>query len=130
LSRGTGCGRNCPKWKPVVRQRCKGEMALCRSEVEEPWGGSDLTIVFQEAVSFGRDVQELFKFSPSFLFLLCGCISCSMAFLMSRSMYLVFAERCFVSCSLIIWSRLMLCSVDAAGFSVCASCMCLLCFLF
>ena len=43
---------NGPKWKPVVRQRCKRETALCRREVEEPWGGSDLTTVFQEAVSF------------------------------------------------------------------------------
>lgn len=50
-------------------------MTLCWSEVEEPWGGSDLTIVFQEAVSFGRGVQDLFKISPSFLFMLCGCIS-------------------------------------------------------
>ena len=41
-----------PKWKPVVRQRCKRERSLCRFEVEEPCDGSDLTVVFQEAVTF------------------------------------------------------------------------------
>jgi len=85
--------------------------------------------VFQEAVSFGRGVQDLFKISPSFLFMLCARISCSMASLMSQSLYLVFAERSFVSCSLIIWSWLMLCSATA-DFSVYASCVCLLWFLF
>jgi hypothetical protein len=51
-NRGTGCGHNGPKWRPVVRQGCKGETALCRSKEGKPWDGSDLTIVFQEAVSF------------------------------------------------------------------------------
>ena len=40
-------------------------------------------------------------------------------------MCLVLAERCFVSCSLIIWSSLMLCSTTA-DLSVHASCICLL----
>jgi len=38
-----------PKWRPVV---CEGEVALCQSEEMEPWGGSDQTIMFQEAVTF------------------------------------------------------------------------------
>ena len=38
-----GSGR---KWRPVVRQVRTGETAPCRSEVEEPWNVSDLTIVF------------------------------------------------------------------------------------
>ena len=41
-----------PKWRPVVRQVRTGETASCRSEAEEPWDGSDLTIVFQVAASF------------------------------------------------------------------------------
>jgi len=41
-----------PKRKAVVRQGCKEETALRQSEEEEPWDGSDLTTVFQEAVSF------------------------------------------------------------------------------
>ena len=40
------------KWKPVARQVCMGETALCWSEEEEPWDGSELTTVFQEAASF------------------------------------------------------------------------------
>ena len=56
--------------------------------------------------------------------MLCGCISSSMASPMSQSMYLVFAEKSSVSCSLIICSWLMLCS-NTADLSVCASCMCL-----
>ena len=43
---------NRPKWKLVVRQRCKGETTPYRSKEEEQWDGSDLTIVFQQAVSF------------------------------------------------------------------------------
>ena len=39
-------------------------------------------------------------------------------------MYPVFAERSFVSCSLIICSWLMLCSATA-DLCVCASCICL-----
>jgi hypothetical protein len=43
---------NGPKWRPVVRQGCKGETDPCRSEEGESWDGSDVIIVFQEAVSF------------------------------------------------------------------------------
>jgi hypothetical protein len=43
---------NVLRWRPVVRQVCDREMALCQEEEEEPWDGSDLTTVFQEAVSF------------------------------------------------------------------------------
>ena len=57
---GKGCAQseeqalvgNIPRWRSVVRLVCKGEMAPSRKEEEEPWDGSDLTIVFQEAVSF------------------------------------------------------------------------------
>ena len=65
----------------------------------------------------------MLQISPSSLFMLCGCISSSVASLMSQSTYPVFAERSFVSCSLIIWSWLMLCSATS-DFSVCASCTC------
>ena len=43
---------NIPRWRLVVRQVCNGEMVLCQEEEEEPWDGSDPTIVFQDAVSF------------------------------------------------------------------------------
>jgi hypothetical protein len=43
---------NGPKWKHVVRQGCKGEMTPYQSKEEEQWDGSDLTILFQETVSF------------------------------------------------------------------------------
>jgi hypothetical protein len=52
----------------------------------------------------------LLKVRISSLSMLCGCISSSVGSLMSRSMYAVLAERSFVSCSLIMWSWLMLCS--------------------
>lgn len=42
---------NGPKWRPAVRQGYKEETAPCRSE-EEPWGGSDLSILLQEVISF------------------------------------------------------------------------------
>ena len=45
---------------------------------------------------------------PSSLLMSCGCISSSMASLISRSMYPVFAARSFVSCSFISCSWLML----------------------
>jgi hypothetical protein len=69
--------------------------------------------------------QDLLKVRPSSLFILCGCISSSVASLMSRSMYPILAERSFVSCSLITLSRLMLCSATA-DLSGCASLICLL----
>jgi len=54
-----------------------------------------------------RGFQDLLKVRPSSLLILCGCISSSLASLMSRSMYPVLAERSFVSCSLMMWSSLM-----------------------
>ena len=33
---------NSSKWRPVVRQGCKGEMAPCQSEERDSWDGSDL----------------------------------------------------------------------------------------
>jgi hypothetical protein len=50
-----------------------------------------------------RSFQDLLKVRPSSLFILCGCISSSIAPLMSRSMYPGLAERSFVSCNLIMW---------------------------
>jgi hypothetical protein len=38
--------------KACGRQICKEETVWCQSEEEEPWDGSDLTVVFQEAVSY------------------------------------------------------------------------------
>jgi len=43
---------NGPWWRPVVRQGCKGKTVLCKSKEEQPWNGSDLSIWFQEVVSF------------------------------------------------------------------------------
>ena len=75
-----------------------------------------------------RGFQDLLKVRPSSLLILCGCISSSIASLMSRSMYPVLAERSFVSCSLMMWSWLMLCSATADLLG-CASLICLLCSL-
>ena len=71
-----------------------------------------------------RGFQDLLKVRPSSLFILCGCISSSIASLMSRSMYPVLAE----GSSLIMWSWLILCSAtaDLSGY---ASLICLLCSL-
>ena len=74
-----------------------------------------------------KGFQDLLKVRPSLL-MLCGCISSSIASLMSQSMYLVLAERSFVSCSLMMWSWLMLCSTTA-DLSGCANLICLLCSL-
>jgi hypothetical protein len=70
----------------------------------------------------------LLKVRPSSLLILCGCISSSVASLMSGSMYPILAERSFVSCSLMMWSWLILCSATA-DLSGCASLICLLCSL-
>ena len=99
-----------------------GEMAPYQSEQEDPWDGSNLNYCvsgLSPSLSLcRRGFQDLLKISPSSLFMLCGCISRSTAFLMSRSLYPVSAERGIVSCSLIIWSCLTLCSTTA-DFSVC-----------
>jgi hypothetical protein len=60
-----------------------------------------------------RDFQDLLKVRPSSLFILCGCISSSIASLMSRSMYPVLAEGGFVSRSLMMWLWGMLWSATA-----------------
>ena len=73
-----------------------------------------------------KGFQDLLKVRPSSVFMLCGCVSTIMASLMSLSTCPDLAERSFVSCSLIMWSWLMLCSA-AADLSVCASLICLLC---
>jgi len=57
--------------------------------------------------------QDLVRVGPSSLFMLCGCISVSFASLMRQSRYPVFAESSLVSCSLMMWSWLKLCSVTA-----------------
>ena len=44
-----------------------------------------------------RGFQDLLRVRPSSLLMLCGCISISMASLISRSMYPVFAARSLVS---------------------------------
>ena len=43
---------NGPNGRPAVRQVYKGETAPYRSKEEDPWDGSDVTILFQEVVSF------------------------------------------------------------------------------
>ena len=72
--------------------------------------------------------KDLLRIRPSSLLMFCGCLSISMASLMSRSEYLVLAERSFVSWSLMMWSWLIMCSViaDLSGW---ASLTCLLCSL-
>ena len=72
---------------------------MCRSEEGAPWDGRDQIIVFQVALSFflstcRRGFQDLLKVGTA-LFTLCGYISSSMASLMSRTLYLVLAERSF-----------------------------------
>ena len=51
-----------------------------------------------------RGFQAVLKIRPSSWFILFGCISVSIASLMRRSEYPVFAERSLVSCSLMMWS--------------------------
>jgi len=51
---------NDPKRRPVIRKGCWEEKAPCRSEEEEPWDGSGLTVVFQEAVSLFKHVHTRF----------------------------------------------------------------------
>ena len=57
--------------------------------------------------------QDLLWVRPSSLFMLCGCISISIVSLMRRSMYPVFVESSLVSCSLMTWSWMKLCSATA-----------------
>ena len=73
-----------------------------------------------------RGFQDLLKVRPSSLLMSYGCTSSSIASLMSQSMYPVLAERCFVSCSLIMCSWFMLCSATADLLG-CASLIFLLC---
>ena len=47
-----------------------------------------------------RGSRDSLKVRPSSVLMLCGCISSSVASLMSRSIYPVLAERSFVSCSI------------------------------
>jgi len=105
------------------------EKRYCFRARKGSYGMVEIKLLFQMALSFlsactyRRGVQDLLKIRPSSLFMLCGCISSSMASLMSRSMYPVLTERSFVSCSLIIRSWLMLCSATA-DLPVCASRIC------
>ena len=115
-----------PKWRPVV--------GMCRKNGRVRamgWGKSNYCVSGGCLLSVSvcrRGIQDLLKGMPSSLFMLCGYISSSMASLMSRSTYPVLAVRSFVSCSLIIWTWLMVCPATA-DLSVCASRICLLCSL-
>jgi len=73
-----------------------------------------------------RGFQDLLKVRSSSVFMFCGCISNSIGSLMNRPMYPVLAERSLVSCSIIIWSWLMMCSATAY-LSICARRICPLC---
>ena len=97
IGRGSGCVMGWQRSNYCVLGGCLLSLSLCR-----------------------RSFQDLLKVRPSSLLMLCGCISSSIASLMSRSMYPVLAERSFVSCSLILWSWLMPCSATA-DLSGCAS---------
>jgi len=57
--------------------------------------------------------QDLIRVRPSSFLMFCGYLSISIASLMSRFTYLVLTERSFVSCSLMMWSWLMVCSTTA-----------------
>ena len=50
---------NGPRWRPLVRQGCSGEMAPCRSEDEEQWDGSALSC-FRRLSPFFKPVQKGF----------------------------------------------------------------------
>jgi hypothetical protein len=65
-----------------------------------------------------RGFQAVLRIRLSSLFILFGCISISIVSLMRRSEYHVLAERSLVSCNLILWSWLRLCSaiVDFSGY--------------
>jgi hypothetical protein len=78
-----------------------GDPALFRGEEGEPWmvdinccllGGCLLSVSLCR-----RGFQDLLKVRPSSLLMLCGCISSSVASLISPSMYPVLAERSLVS---------------------------------
>jgi len=43
--RGTGCGGQWPKVEACSKTSMQGGTALCWSEEEEPWDGSDLLCV-------------------------------------------------------------------------------------
>jgi uncharacterized membrane protein len=60
-----------------------------------------------------RGNHDLLSFRPSSLLILLGCSSISLAFLISLSMYFDLVESSLVSCSLMVWSWLMLCSATA-----------------
>jgi len=57
-----------PKWRPIVRRGCKGETALCWSKEDEPWDGSDLTVVFQGGCLLSL---SLCVFPPNCYMLIC-----------------------------------------------------------
>ena len=46
LSRGTGCGEQWPQVEACSKTVMLGDTAPCWREEEEPWDGSDLTVVF------------------------------------------------------------------------------------
>jgi hypothetical protein len=84
---------------------------MARVRVGHGMAGQNYCVVGGCLVSLSlcrRGFQDLLKVRPSSLFILCGCISSSIASLMSRSMYPVLAERNFVSCSLMMWTWLFL----------------------
>ena len=60
-----------------------------------------------------RAFHDLLRIRPFSLSMSCGCISSSVASLISRCMYPVFAAKNFVSCTFISCSWLMLCSATA-----------------
>jgi hypothetical protein len=92
---------------------CERDMTRCR--VDHGMAGQNYCVVGGCLLSlslFRMGFQDLLKVRPSLL-ILCGCISSSIASLISRSMYPVLADRSFVSCNLMMWSWLMLCSATA-----------------
>jgi len=122
-----GSGEQRPTWKPGAGVGKR--YGSCRGETG--WQRSDYCVIRGFFLSLSlcrRGFQDLLKVRPSSLFMLCGCISSSVASLMIRSMYPVLAERGFVPCSLVMWSWLMLCSTTA-DLSRCASVICLMCSL-
>jgi len=109
------------------RWACEIDMVCVR--VGQGMAGQNYCVVGGSLLSLSlcrRGFQDSLKARPSSLFILCGCISSSITSLKNRSMYPVLTERSFVSCSLIMWSWLKLCSATADLLS-CASLIRLLC---
>ena len=100
------------------RGRFRGRNRLWRGEGYKARVGARSKLLCSRWLSPFLDLcksgfRDLLRARPSSVLMLCGCISISIASLMRQSMHPVFAERSSVSCSLMMWSCLKLCSATA-----------------